>query len=113
MVRSIPHHCIRIGRHWNNCPWSLRPCSNARTVFSKPGSRMNNTHELQQVESPVLAPASRPRLGFLGVGWIGQHRLQALVRSGLVEVVAIADPVQMLAEQAARVVPGAVVLTGI
>ncbi|MFO7562039.1 MAG: Gfo/Idh/MocA family oxidoreductase [Enhygromyxa sp.] len=36
--------------------------------------------------------AARPRLGFLGVGWIGRHRLRALVESGSAEVVAIADP---------------------
>jgi predicted dehydrogenase len=34
----------------------------------------------------------RVRLGFLGVGWIGRHRLQALVQSGLAEVVAVVDP---------------------
>src|ERR1051326_3400556 len=73
---------------------------------------MNNAYELQQTMSTVLAPVSRPRLGFLGVGWIGQHRLQALVRSGLVEVVAIVDPVQALAEQAASLAPGAAVLSG-
>lgn len=33
----------------------------------------------------------RPRLGFLGVGWIGRHRMEALARSGVVEVVAVAD----------------------
>jgi predicted dehydrogenase len=55
---------------------------------------------------------TRPRLGFLGVGWIGQHRLQALVGSGLVEVVAIVDPVSALAEQAASLAPGAAVLSG-
>jgi predicted dehydrogenase len=73
---------------------------------------MNDAHALQQAELPVLTPAFRPRLGFLGVGWIGQHRLQALVRSGLVEVVAIVDPVQGLAEQAAGMAPGAAVLSG-
>ena len=72
---------------------------------------MNDTHEIQLLAPPVLAPASRPRLGFLGVGWIGQHRLQALVRSGLVEVVAIVDPVEALAEQAASLAPGAAVLS--
>ena len=33
-----------------------------------------------------------PRLGFLGVGWIGQHRMQALLDEQACEVVAIADP---------------------
>jgi predicted dehydrogenase len=36
------------------------------------------------------APA-RPRVGFLGVGWIGLNRLQALARTDLVEVAAIAE----------------------
>src|SRR4030095_7950546 len=73
---------------------------------------MNDAHEIQRTIAPVLAPVSRPQLGFLGVGWIGQHRLQALVRSGLVEVVAIVDPVQTLAAQAAGTAPGAAVLSG-
>jgi predicted dehydrogenase len=44
--------------------------------------------------------AARLRLGFLGLGWIGRKRMESLVRSGLVEVVAIADPVKEVAEQA-------------
>ena len=35
---------------------------------------------------------TRPRVGFLGTGWIGRHRMEALARSGLVEIAAIADP---------------------
>ena len=44
-------------------------------------------------EAPVaskLAP-TRPRLGFLGVGWIGRARMQALHESGMAEIAAIAD----------------------
>ncbi|HEU4698791.1 MAG TPA: Gfo/Idh/MocA family oxidoreductase [Gemmatimonadales bacterium] len=37
-------------------------------------------------------PVARPRLGFLGVGWIGRHRMEAIARSGAAEVAAIADP---------------------
>lgn len=33
----------------------------------------------------------RPRLGFLGVGWIGLNRLEAVVQSGRAEVAAVAD----------------------
>src|SRR4051812_48375064 len=33
-----------------------------------------------------------PRLGFLGLGWIGQHRLQALLAADACDVVAVADP---------------------
>jgi predicted dehydrogenase len=50
---------------------------------------------------------SLPRLGFLGVGWIGRHRMQALVESGFVEVAAICDPVEANALEAARSAPDA------
>jgi predicted dehydrogenase len=40
----------------------------------------------------MTAVATRPRLGFLGVGWIGQHRLDAIAASGAAEVAAVADP---------------------
>ena len=33
----------------------------------------------------------RPRLGFLGVGWIGRARMQAVAESGLATIVAVAD----------------------
>jgi predicted dehydrogenase len=36
---------------------------------------------------------TRPRVGFLGVGWIGRNRMAALARSGLVDVAAVSDPV--------------------
>jgi predicted dehydrogenase len=36
--------------------------------------------------------ATRPRLGFLGVGWIGRSRLEAIAADGCAEVAAIADP---------------------
>jgi predicted dehydrogenase len=35
--------------------------------------------------------ARRPRLGFLGLGWIGRHRLEAVARCGIAEIVAVAD----------------------
>jgi predicted dehydrogenase len=41
------------------------------------------------VSSPI---AIRPRLGFLGLGWIGRSRLDALVASGIAEIGPIADP---------------------
>jgi predicted dehydrogenase len=40
----------------------------------------------------VSVVAARPRLGFLGVGWIGRHRLDAVAESGVAEVAAVADP---------------------
>jgi predicted dehydrogenase len=51
---------------------------------------------------------SRPRLGFLGVGWIGRQRMETLAKSGLVELAAVADSARDLAAQAAQQAPGAV-----
>lgn len=48
---------------------------------------------------------TRPRLGFLGAGWIGRHRLQAIADSGLAEIAAIADPLPLPREQLATMFP--------
>ena len=51
------------------------------------------------IRSSGTRAVTKPRLGFLGVGWIGANRLGALARSGLVEVSALADPVREAAER--------------
>lgn len=38
------------------------------------------------------APVRLPRLGFLGVGWIGRARMEALARSGAAEIAMLCDP---------------------
>ncbi|HSP79312.1 MAG TPA: Gfo/Idh/MocA family oxidoreductase [Myxococcaceae bacterium] len=48
---------------------------------------------------------ARPRLGFLGVGWIGRHRMEAIARSELAEVVVVADPSEQACEEAVKVAP--------
>jgi predicted dehydrogenase len=50
---------------------------------------------------------TRPRLGFLGVGWIGQHRMRAVLESGVADVVAIAEPDATLRGAALASAPGA------
>ena len=50
---------------------------------------------------------SRPRLGFLGVGWIGRSRLEAVVRADAAEIVAFAEPSDAAAEEARGLAPGA------
>ena len=57
--------------------------------------------------------AHRPRLGFLGVGWIGRHRMEAVARSGAAEVAVIADPVDAAAREATKSAPGAVIATSL
>jgi predicted dehydrogenase len=45
--------------------------------------------------------ATLPRLGFVGVGWIGRNRLDAVARSGLAEIAGVADAAPGAAEEAA------------
>src|SRR5438477_6569775 len=57
--------------------------------------------------APAVKKQHSPRLGFLGVGWIGRHRLEAIARSEVAEIAAILDPAPELAAQAVQVAPGA------
>jgi len=52
----------------------------------------------------------RPRLGFLGVGWIGRHRMEAIAASGVAAVAAIADPEPAAAAASQSVAPDAVLV---
>ncbi|MFZ5784663.1 MAG: Gfo/Idh/MocA family protein [Pseudomonadota bacterium] len=57
-------------------------------------------------ETPGRGMVARPpRLGFLGVGWIGRHRLQAVLDAGGVEVAGIVEPSAEMAAAAAALVP--------
>jgi predicted dehydrogenase len=53
---------------------------------------------------------ARPRLGFLGVGWIGRHRMQAILETGAVDAAALADPSLEMAEEAGKLAPEAEVV---
>src|SRR5437660_3551126 len=52
--------------------------SNGRRVLSRRCGAMGEDH--------------LPRLGFVGIGWIGRHRMEAVQRAGAALVAAIADP---------------------
>jgi predicted dehydrogenase len=56
---------------------------------------------------PALHRQRKPRVGFLGVGWIGRHRLQAIADSEAVEVAALADASAEALASARDVAPGA------
>jgi predicted dehydrogenase len=54
---------------------------------------------------------ARPRLGFLGVGWIGTNRLAAIARSGVGEIAAIVDPAEDMIASAGVHAPDALRFT--
>jgi predicted dehydrogenase len=56
----------------------------------------------------AAAPAAaKPRVGFLGVGWIGRHRMEAMLATGGIEAAAVADPSSEMAAEARKLAPGA------
>jgi predicted dehydrogenase len=54
-----------------------------------------------------------PRLGFLGVGWIGRSRMQAMLDTGRIEAAAIAEPSPEMAAEAMKIAPGARLVDGL
>lgn len=64
------------------------------------------------VSGEVLVPV-KPKVGFVGVGWIGRNRMEAVIQSGLVEASAIADPEMGLAKKAAELIENAEVFDNI
>jgi predicted dehydrogenase len=51
--------------------------------------------------------APLPKLGFLGLGWIGRHRMEALLAERACEVVAVADPSPQVHAQVREIAPQA------
>lgn len=49
----------------------------------------------------------KPRVGFLGTGWIGRHRMEAMVATGAIEAAAWCDPSPDCGAEAAKLAPGA------
>jgi predicted dehydrogenase len=54
-----------------------------------------------------------PRVGFLGVGWIGRNRMEAIARTEAVEIVGIADASPDNATEARAFAPSAEVVTDV
>src|SRR4051794_23067532 len=63
--------------------------------------------------TPPFQKMKRPRLGFLGVGWIGRNRLQAVAQSGVAEISAIADSIAANADQANTLAPKAEIVSSL
>jgi predicted dehydrogenase len=69
------------------------------------------TPECNQSVPGRATPKHRPRLGFLGVGWIGRNRLEAIAKTGCGEITAIADTSGELVIEAVKAVRKALPLT--
>lgn len=49
----------------------------------------------------------KPTLGFIGVGWIGRNRLEAIIKNKVAEIKAISDANIQYAEETQKIVPSA------
>lgn len=56
---------------------------------------------------------NKPRIAFLGTGWIGRHRMAGMLATGAVEAVGIADPSPEMAAEALKLAPEAQVVDGL
>jgi predicted dehydrogenase len=50
------------------------------------------------------------QIGFLGVGWIGRHRMEAMLATGAIEAAAISDPSAEMVARAQALAPDAAVV---
>jgi predicted dehydrogenase len=55
----------------------------------------------------VTAAVAVPRLGFVGAGWIGRHRMESVCASGAATAAAVAEPDSALLAAALESAPGA------
>jgi predicted dehydrogenase len=56
----------------------------------------------EALQTAATTAAGRPRLGFLGVGWIGRHRMAAILAAGEASAAAIADASPEACAEAAK-----------
>src|SRR4051794_26910615 len=59
----------------------------------------------QKSHAKTATQLPRPRVGFLGLGWIGRNRMEAIAQSGLVQVAALSDIALHAARSAAEPFP--------
>lgn len=50
---------------------------------------------------------NKPRIGFLGTGWIGRHRMGAMIADGAVQAAAVSDPSPGMVAEALSLAPDA------
>lgn len=63
------------------------------------------------MSSPAIQRNTTPRLGFVGLGWIGRNRLQSVVEAGVAEIAALHDAQASAAAEAQKVSPDTVLFS--
>jgi len=68
----------------------------------------NPSGELETQPREIFGATQRPKVGFLGVGWIGMARLRAIAEAHAVHIAAVADLNVEVAERTVAGIPGAI-----
>ncbi|MDQ3291018.1 MAG: Gfo/Idh/MocA family oxidoreductase, partial [Bacteroidota bacterium] len=61
----------------------------------------------KNTSTPIETVSKLPKLGFLGVGWIGRNRLEVIAKNQAGEVVKISDTLPANTEEALKTAPNA------
>ncbi|MFP4599763.1 MAG: Gfo/Idh/MocA family oxidoreductase, partial [Persicimonas sp.] len=61
----------------------------------------------------MTATNDTPRLGCVGVGWIGRHRMQRVIDSGAARVAALCDPNEEAIAHAHEAAPDAHIVSSL
>jgi predicted dehydrogenase len=63
---------------------------------------------MDKTESQIITETkTKPKVGFIGVGWIGLNRLNAMLKENLIEIEAVADEAEESLLKAQQAVPNA------
>ena len=73
----------------------------------------NNIAAVTGRESRLTKLTRKPRLGFVGLGWIGGNRLASIARANIAQISVVIDPCEEMLAKAAQHAPGAVRLNKI
>ena len=60
-----------------------------------------------------MSGGNKPRIGFLGIGWIGRHRMEGMLATGRIEAAGIADPSAEMIAEAQTLAPEAAVCSSL
>jgi predicted dehydrogenase len=71
-------------------------------------AQTNRSYELETKPREILGATQQPKVGFLGVGWIGTGRLKAIAEAEAVQIAAVADLNVEVAERTVAGIPGAI-----
>lgn len=70
-----------------------------------------NEVEFERKVARIRTAETKPKLGFIGVGWIGRNRLEAITRSNIADIKSISDANIEYAKETQKVVPAATIVS--